>query len=59
MWLDPLACFGIVLYFFFYSLSDKEARLIELQYRNQDATTRYKAMQSSVKGRRLHVHVLT
>lgn len=46
------------LYFFLYSLSVKEVWLVELQNHNQDATTRYEAMQSSVKGRRLHVHVL-
>ena len=50
-------CFDIV--FFFYSLSEKEVKLIELQNRDQDATTRYKAMQSAVKGRTLYVHVLT
>ena len=48
-----------ILYFFFYSLSEKEVKLIELQNRDQDATTRYKAMQSAVKGRTLYVHVLT
>lgn len=50
---------GVSILYLFYSLSEKEVRLIELQNRNQDAKTRYKAMQSSVKGRRLYVHLLT